>query len=318
MNQLLIADIHPLAGLQAHRRKFTLATWAMQTKSGYGYDWRKFAAWCDLHARSALPTSADTVTLYLTGELERGCKVSTTRRRYYAIAYRHRVEGIENRARLDALNLLAGAQRLRGEKARQMRAITIPDLRAMSQALLKEASPMAVRDRAVLLLGFTSALRSASLTAITLEDIEWTDRGLILTIPKEKQDQEHRGRYIGIPPGKSEDTCAIRALRGWLDARREVATRRVFLGVANGHKSAPMEAENVCRIVKRNVQKIGLDPRHYGAHSLRAGLITEAGEAGMSDLLIADHSGHHDMDVLRRYLRRTKLFRANVCAALDL
>ena len=63
---------------------------------------------------------------------------------------------------------------------------------------------------------------------------------------------------------------------------------------------------------------IGRDPRGYSGHTLRSGLITAAGEQGLSDLLIAEQSGHRNMNVLRSYMRRTNVFRSNACASLDL
>lgn len=304
--------------LETDRREFLQHIQAAQTQKGYRYDWLMFQAWCREMRRADLPASPDTVSLYLTDLLHRGRKVATARRRYHAIAYRHRSQGISYFGQVEALNLLRGAQRLRSEKPRQMRPLTISELREISETLARDGTVKAIRNRAVILTGFASALRSASLAALTLDDVEFTEKGLILTIPREKQDQEGRGRFIGIPYGKSEKTCAVQALRKWLDLRPEVSTRRVFLGFASSHRWAPMEAENVCRIVKQSIIRIGLDPKNYGSHSLRAGFITEAGEAGISDLMIADHSGHTNLQVLKRYLRRKKVFKANVCAALDL
>ena len=199
-----------------------------------------------------------------------------------------------------------------------MMPITIAQIRDIAAKLSISKRPGAIRDRALLLLGFTSALRSVSLASIALDDVEFCKEGLVLTIPREKQDQEARGRFIGIPFGKHADTCATGALRAWLDVRGEAEARHVFLQRCRHKGALPMAAKTVNAVVKRSVARIGLDPKRYGSHSLRAGFITAAGEAGLSDLLIAEQSGHRDMDCLRTYLRRTNVFRANACAALDL
>jgi len=278
-----------------------------------------FTCWCQQNRRLEFPADAETLTLYLTDMLRSGAKVSSTRRRYHAIAHYHRSKGIvDGFAKTEILNLLLGAQRLRCEKPRRRRPLTIPNLRSISEALLKDDSRIAIRDRAVMLLGFASALRSVNLAGLTLSEVDFCAQGLILTIPKEKQDQEGRGRLIGIPTGKSEITCAVKALQDWIAIRPGAPTQRLFVGFNGRHHYRPIEAEGIRKIVKRCVTRIGLDPRPYGAHSLRSGFITAAGEANMSDLLIAEQTGHRSMDTLRDYLRRTNVFRSNACAALDL
>jgi len=282
--------------------------------TGYAYDWRYFCTWCKEHQRVALPTSRDTITRFLTDHLRGGHKISSTRRRYHAIAFQHRRHGFEDWGHEDALLLLQGAQRLRGEKPRHVTPLTISQIRAMSEHLAGSSKRLAIRDRAILLMGFAAALRSASLASIALTDCEFVSEGLILTIPREKQDQEARGRYIGIPFGKHAETCTPSAVRAWIEMRGERCSGRLFL--SRTHRG--IAAKMIRVIVRRTLKQIGVNPRGYSAHSLRAGFITAAGEAGLSDLLIAEQTGHRDMDCLRGYLRRTNVFRANACAALNL
>src|SRR5215471_376269 len=300
------------------RDRFTAAILADLTRRAYAYDWKLFRAWCAATGRAELSADGQTVEVYIMDMLRCGAKISSAKRRFHAIAHYYQSRGIALE-RSGVLQLLVGAQRLRGEKPRRRRPLTITELRSMSEALLGLGTKIAIRDRAVILLGFASALRSASIAALNLDDVEFCDEGMVLTIQREKNDQEARGRLVGIPHGKHETTCAVRAVRDWLEVRSPGATcGRLFLGLTARHKDRPIERYNVCRIVKRCVAMIGLDPTLYGAHSLRAGFITAAGEAGVSDLLIAEQSGHRSLNCLREYLRRTNVFRSNACSALDL
>jgi integrase len=79
-----------------------------------------------------------------------------------------------------------------------------------------------------------------------------------------------------------------------------------------------MDAEAIAKIVKRCVALIGLDPQIYGAHSLRAGFVTEAAEHGVSDTLIASHTGHRSIHSLRFYYRRRRLWSGNAAAMIGL
>jgi site-specific recombinase XerD len=307
-----------LVELDQKRRELSASALAFNTLSSYQHDWKLFTAWCAAFTRAAQPASADTVSLFLTAQLTSGLKIATARRRLSAITYYHQLAGMDLPGRFHAVQLLRSAQRQRAERPRRSRPLQIDELRQICELLIKDGSAIAIRDRAVLLVGFASALRRSSIAALTLDDVEFTSQGVILTVVREKQDQEAKGRYVAIPHGKHENTCAVRALRNWLAIRPECPNREVFLRLTKGHEHSALYPELIAHVVKRGAVMIGLDPRVFSGHSLRSGLITAAGEEGLSDLLIAEQSGHRNMNVLRTYLRRTNVFRANTCAALDL
>jgi site-specific recombinase XerD len=51
-----------------------------------------------------------------------------------------------------------------------------------------------LRDRALLLFGFASAMRRSELVALDLADLEETERGLLVTVRRSKTDQEGQGQ----------------------------------------------------------------------------------------------------------------------------
>lgn len=61
-------------------------------------------------------------------------------------------------------------------------------------------------------------------------------------------------------------------------------------------------------IVQRAVKLIGLDANGYGGHSLRAGCVTAAVAAGVSDVAIMQRTGHRSVQTLKRYVRLTNVF----------
>lgn len=317
--QLHMFPLDPeLVRLQLERAKLQTAVLSKNTLISYGYDWAMFTAWCLTMGRAALPASPETVALYLTAILSEGLKVVTASRRGCAIAHHHRGSGLLSPITTEIHELLLGAQRSRCEQPRQMRPLSVAQLREISKALAAKGTNAAIRDRAVLVMGFASALRRSSLAALMIEDIEFTARGFIIQVRREKNDQQGRGRLIGVPPGKRAATCPVRCLRAWLKIRGR-RPGPLFFRLDGNSKGKAMDGEGVERIVKRGVKLIGLDPRdRWSAHSLRSGFVTAAGEAGIGDLLIAAQTGHQNMAVLRKYFRRTELFRSNPCALLGL
>ena len=192
---------------------------ARNTVVGYSYDVRMYAAWCANFHRASLPTTTETLALYLTDLLSQGKKITTARRRKCAIVHEHRARGFPCPDTREIQELLRGAQRLRGEKPRQMRPVSVPELRRMSAGLAKIGTAAAMRNRALLVVGFASALRRSNLAALTIADVEFSPQGLVLRIDREKQDQEGRGRLIGILRGRHTHTDPVRVLKGWLRLR---------------------------------------------------------------------------------------------------
>ena len=73
---------------------------------------------------------------------------------------------------------------------------------------------LALRDRALLLLGFAGAFRRSELIALDVADIAETKIGLLVTIRRSKTDQEGEGATIAIARG--DVACPARALLEWL------------------------------------------------------------------------------------------------------
>lgn len=305
--------------LETEQERLKAALLAPLTQTGYGFDWRMFLRFCHRANLDPLPASPTTIGLYATHELSEGRKVSTVRRRLSAVSHFHRAAALPSPVTREVLELLRGARRIRGEKLEQVEPLLLPEIRAISAALALRNTPRALRDRAIVVVGFCSALRSANLASLMLEDVEFTEDGVILTIHREKQDQEGKGRLIGMPRGKHPDTCPVLCLRAWLD-RRGAAAGPLFtrLTPSQGGPGRALNAEQFCRTVQKCVGLIGLDPRLYGAHSLRSGFVTEAGNRGVGELLIASQTGHRTMSTLRMYFRRRDVFRTNACTMLDL
>lgn len=288
------------------------------TVLGYSYDWSMWTRWCRDAGRIPLPATPETVSLYLTDLLGQGKKITTARRRKCAIVYEHRVRGYPSPATAEVLELLAGAQRIRAEKPRQMRPLTVRQLRAMSIDLARTGTDAAIRNRAILVCGFASALRRSNLAALNLEDVEFAPQGLILTINREKQDQEGKGRFIGLKRGLHRNTDPVRTLRDWLKRRGRNTPGPLFWRLDPKHKGQRMDGECIYRVVKKCVARLGIDPADFGSHSMRAALVTEAGNRGISPWLIAAQTGHKNMQVLERYYRRGQIWRANVSGMLGL
>ena len=81
-----------LAEIAADARDYVAASRAENTTRVYRTGWVQFIAWCDEHAVTALPASAETVALYV-ADLAKVAKPATIDARLAAIGAAHRAAG---------------------------------------------------------------------------------------------------------------------------------------------------------------------------------------------------------------------------------
>lgn len=305
-----------IAKLRLEQDRLRRGLSSRNTVLGYGYDLRMYEAWCKLFSREALPTSTETLSLYLTDLLSQGKKISTASRRRCAIIHAHRSRGLPSPDAAEIRDLLLGARRLRGEKPRQMRPITVRELRKMSDGLGRVGTPQALRDRAILVLGFATALRRSNIAALNLEDIEFCRQGMIVSVNREKGDQQGKGRLVGVLRGRNPNSDPVRVLRAWLRARGD-NPGQLFPRLNQFLRYGPLDGRSICWIVKRALKGIGIDPVQHGAHSLRSGAVTALGEANVGVLRISAYTGQSPR-IVQRYFRRSEMWRNSASAAMGL
>jgi integrase len=180
-------------------------------------------------------------------------------------------------------------------------------------------SLLGVRDRALILLGYAGAMRRSELVGLDVTDLAIAEEGLVVLIRKSKTDQVGVGRKIGIPFGENPETCPVRAVQAWIE-EGDIDEGPLFRSV-NKHGDVSdkrLSDQVVADVVKRSLRAAGKSSKKYAAHSLRAGLITQAAIAGVSERAIQDQSGHKSLAVMRRYIRDGSLFRENAAAKVGL
>jgi integrase len=175
---------------------------------------------------------------------------------------------------------------------------------------------LALRDRALVLLGWFGALRRSELVAIDVGHLRFVGQGLELLIPRSKTDQEGRGHVIPIGRERDPDVCPVHALRAWIAAgaiREGAVLRRVDRW---GHVGPRLSDHAVAEIVKKAAAAAGVDPELIAGHSLRSGLVTEAARQGRAEGQIMKITRHESVTMLRRYIKEADRWREVASAGL--
>lgn len=308
----------PLAPLVPQVEAYLGASRADATKRIYRSDWQQFVAWCDTHTVPSLPATPATVAAFIADLADQGLKASTINRKLSAIQFAHRLGGADNPTSNPLVeSVAAGIRRSLGVAPQGKSAATTAHVRMMVAALPTDL--YGLRDRALILLGFATAARRSELVALTVDDLDFCPEGVRIRVRRSKTDQEGMGMVKGVPYGAQLATCPIRALAAYLRAAG-ITSGPIFRRI-DRHGTlgkAPLSEQSVARIVKAAAKAAGLDPRHYGGHSLRAGLATSAAAAGVEERHIMQQGGWKSERMVRRYIRDGNLFRENAAGRVGL
>lgn len=308
----------PLATLKRDvegARRAAASARAPATLEAYGRAWKSFRAWCasvrdEVPGAQDIPAAPEVVAIYLSHvSMERGYRPSTLDLHLAAIVWGHRQHGKTfDRRAVAVADVRAGIRRAKGVKQKQARPLLVEDLRTICAEIGSRL--IDIRDKAILLVAFAGAFRSAELLGLSglrVRDCKRTRLGYELTVRRSKTDQEGRGFVKHVSTGQPE-TCPVSALDAWLAWPGHEPDAPVFLGLpgrtgqmCSGHALSRLD---LLRILQRRAERAGLDPAGLTGHAPRAGLVTEAVEAGVEIRDIMAVTGHRDTNTLEGYVRR--------------
>lgn len=280
-------------------RKYLTASRSPSTVAAYVADLNHF-----LKHGGQLPATPHVAAEYL-AHLAESCSMATVKRRAAAITAAHAELGAASPCHSELVRtLLKGIARTRASlTAKGKRPLLARDVVRAVRGLQGLAG---LRDRAMLMLGFAGAFRRSELVAIQVEDISRRRGGIVVRLGRGKTDQEGRGREVAIPRGQGR-RCPVMALERWLTAAKiesgPVFRRLTRYGEPTHH---PLSGGAVAVAVKRCVARLGLDPRGYGGHSLRAGYVTTAAIKGIPLWQVKRQTGHSRDTTVECYIRAPK------------
>ena len=335
-----------------------------RTRKAYRRAWSDFTGYCEGIGKEPLPARPVTVAAYINNRArarptargasadrsDEGLSASTLEQRLAAIKYYHESEG--RASPTDHPQVSRVMQGIRNDTGRQ-EALPRVEAAPLVSSDLKQAlevlpgsgaappqSETAAcakwlrgrRDRALLLLGFATALRPRELISVEKKHVargaKGKSEGLIIHIPRSKADQEAKGQRVTALKNEGDSTyCPVRALSRWRRAA-SIEEGPLFRGVRRDGRVLPgaISYKTLNRLVKRACREAGLEPegfseakrRRYSAHSLRAGHVTDASSRGAPDNVLMMQTRHADPKTLRKYDRPSQQLEESSSAFLGL
>ena len=273
---------------------------AKNTIRAYKSDFNDFALFCSKHGMQSMPTEPKIVSLYLT-HLSKHSRFSTLKRRLASINVMHKYKGhyLDTKHPIIVENLM-GIKRQIGVHQKAKKPLLFNDLKqiikVISNSELNDFKKL--RDKTLILIGFSGGFRRSELVSITRDDVEFVNEGVKIFVKKSKSDQSGEGMTKAIPSFKYIEYCPVNHLKNWMFENKN---NLVF----------PISDKNVALIIKKHALKAGLDDKKYAGHSLRSGFATTTAELGANERNIMTMTGHKSVDMVRRYIKEADLFKNN-------
>jgi site-specific recombinase XerD len=272
------------------------------TLRAYKSDYNDFSLFCSKNGFQAMPTQPKILALYIT-HLSSYSKYSTLKRRLASISILHKTKGhyIDTKHPIIMENLM-GIKRTNGSNQKGKKPLIISDLKVLIKAIdeLKQSEIKKIRDKALLLIGFSGGFRRSELVDIEHEDIEFVSEGVKIYIKRSKTDQSGEGMTKAIPYFDNKIFCPVNALKNWIEIF-DLKKGKIF----------KISDKSVALIIKKYANYAGLDSHKYAGHSLRSGFATSAAESGAEERNIMAMTGHKSTEMVRRYIKEANLFKNN-------
>jgi len=272
------------------------------TLRAYQSDYNDFYLFCSKNGFQAMPTQPKILALYLT-HLASYSKYSTLKRRLASISILHKAKGhyIDVKHPIIIENLM-GIKRTLGSNQKGKKPLIIKDLKLLIKAIdeSKEKNIKKIRDKALILVGFSGGFRRSELVNIEYEDVEFVIEGVKIFVKRSKTDQSGEGMTKAIPYFDNENFCPVKAIKRWIEVI-DLKRGKVF----------NISDKSVALTIKKYANLAGLESHKYSGHSLRSGFATSTAESGAEERNIMAMTGHKSTEMVRRYIKEANLFKNN-------
>jgi len=129
---------------------------------------------------------------------------------------------------------------------------------------------LAMRDRALLLLGYAGAFRRSELVALDVERLRFSRTGCYAWISSAKNDPRKKGRELFVPglPATSinSELCAVAALERWLAIVGPTGPVFRTFDLSRRHTTTRLDPGDVPRVLRRRSLAAGVSG-DFAGHS---------------------------------------------------
>ena len=288
---------------------------ASNTVRAYKSDFNHFSLFCSQNGFNPLPTNPKIVSLYLTNLSKNDVKMSTIKRRLVSIGVVHKLKGhYLDTKHPSIIENIMGIKRRKGSIQRGKKQLLINNLKQIINVIdeLKIEELKKLRDRSIILVGFSGGFRRNEIVSLDYEDLDFVQEGLKINLRRSKTDQFGEGSVKGLPYFENSKYCPVISIGKWIEISK-INSGALFRRFIKGSKLSEhrLTDQTVALLIKEYLKLAGIENTNYSGHSLRSGFATSAAEAGAEERSIMAMTGHKSTEMVRRYIKEANLFKNN-------
>ena len=243
-----------------------------------------------------------------------------------AISWVHKLSGLPPITESPFIEAVrAGLQRMLAKPKKKKEPITADMLRLLVDSMPSKPSLTEVRLVASSLLAYAAFLRFDELAKLRGCDVRFESDKMSVHIESSKTDQYRKGDTV-LVARTGTATCPVAMLERYISMGGiDLTTKlRLFRGIVHTKQGERLRASGALSYTRMRelflgkLSELGLDPKQFGLHSLRAGGATAAARAGVPDRLFKRHGRWKSESAKDGYVEDSVAARMAVSKSLDL
>ena len=215
----------------------------------------------------------------------------------HAVSWLHQMAGLSSIAGSPIVQATFGGLRRELAKPKKRKEpVTEEMLLAMVEAAGPSLSLTEVRLLAICLVAFAGFLRCEELLRLRCADVTFNTEGMVIHIASSKTDQYREGASLVIARTGTA-TCPVSIMQRYFSMGQLVHESQdfIFSGIMHTksgeclRKGGRFSYSRLRELLLEKISSLGMDPKLFRMHSLRAGGATAAANAGVPDRLFKRH-----------------------------
>ena len=278
------------------------------------------------HSFTPLPAKSSQLALYLQQLGDTTKSKASVEEAFNALAWVHSASGLPSPTLCPFVRTtLEGLQRILARPVTKKTLVSVELLARIVEDASRSGSLSDLRLATACLLSFAGFLHFNELVHLRSCDIRVQEGWMLLHLPRSKTDQLRKGDKLLIAR-TGNPTCPVAMLECYM---RRTQTpwddqRFLFRPICRSKGKEVLKATGCISysclrdLFKKKLEALGMDPRVYGLHSLRAGGATAAANLGVADRLFKRHGRWRSENAKDGYIDDSVELRLGVSSNLGL
>ena len=275
------------------------------SKKVYFPYWRKFTEFCS--ARDFSLNSAESISLFLISLAESSKSKSGALMAKAAIKFHLKLENPSKKAQTDSFLVSKIAKSITKKYAKPVKkaaTLSSMNIKAVVVSLLKSGKFIDERTAVFLLIQFLLFARFEEVASLEKSNVVFLDSGHIqVHIPRAKNYDVWDSKTSLISSGKKFDPVSI--IRTYV--AKLVDTNLLFPNFTKGKKEAiifkpsHVSYDNMLKLMRGALTRIGLDGKSFSLHSPRTGALSESANSNIDHQILQRHARWKSSQMVNHY-----------------